>query len=159
MVGNYNRNKTEECLDGECFRAKPYSIKDVIVHENFTKFAHKNDLALIRIAGRFEWSRLVQPICLPTSEAILDELKDFVMISAGYGLVTDTDADDSGEGAASLFVFVFFYNLKILIALVGVKSRPSNIPKYIEVNLKPRRNCERMYQRFIGRLDRSRVNY
>jgi hypothetical protein len=66
-VGNHNRNKThvEECLGkDECFKGKTYSIKEVVIHKEYEKFTFRNDIALIKIAGKLEFTRVVQPICL-----------------------------------------------------------------------------------------------
>jgi hypothetical protein len=38
------------------------------------------------------------------------------------------------------------------------KNPYSNIPKYTEVQLKPREYCEQTYKRFLNEMGRARVN-
>ncbi|XP_030553946.1 serine protease easter [Drosophila novamexicana] len=69
--------------------APPYqdlSAEEIIVHTNYNKdvTSQTNDIAMIRLGDRVQFSEYVQPICLPNKQLRADELEELVVDVAGW---------------------------------------------------------------------------
>ncbi|ODN02904.1 Transmembrane protease serine 9 [Orchesella cincta] len=133
IVGQYNRNSSEECINEVCYSPVKLKVKDIIVHAEFEKYTYKNNIALVRLSQDVIFTRLIQPICLPQREALIDGMNVHRYFSAGWG--------------------------KIFRETVGenVYNKLSEILLQMYVDILPRKDCNFVYSRQIGLLDRSGI--
>uniref|UniRef100_A0A1A9W1D5 Peptidase S1 domain-containing protein n=1 Tax=Glossina brevipalpis TaxID=37001 RepID=A0A1A9W1D5_9MUSC len=68
-LGEYDLNQEIDCVNSEC-NEKPVdiNIEAIIVHPNYNVRSHHNDIALIRLAADVNYTRFIQPVCLPLPE-------------------------------------------------------------------------------------------
>ncbi|XP_050692251.1 trypsin-1-like [Eriocheir sinensis] len=73
----------EHDLDAKNPQRQLLSVKEVIFHANFSK-RYINDIALLELATEAQWTKQVQPLCLPDREA--DGVKELMDLTvAGWG--------------------------------------------------------------------------
>lgn len=58
-----------------------YDVERIIVHRDYNKQRHTNDIALIRVAQNIKYNVTIQPIALPTAERDYD---DYPLIVTGW---------------------------------------------------------------------------
>ncbi|CAL8073319.1 unnamed protein product [Orchesella dallaii] len=133
IVGQYNRNSSKECINGVCYFPVKVKVKDIIVHAEFEKYTFRNNIALVRLSEDLTFNRFIQPICLPQREALIDGMNVHRYFSAGWGII-DRESLDSN----------YFNQL-------------SEILLQMYVDILPRKDCDFVYSRQIGLLDRSLI--
>ena len=87
-LGTSDRRLTSQCAganETNCVNTTIVEIDEVIIHPEFVRSSIWNDIALIRLTEEVKFSQFVRPICLPTSENILDYWKDNKLGVYGWG--------------------------------------------------------------------------
>lgn len=75
-------------LDSSAHSSGPteYSIDTVINHPDYDPYSHfDNDIALVKIKERIQWTPDVLPICLPKEDAV----SGLIATASGWGLIRD----------------------------------------------------------------------
>lgn len=72
---------------GECAdRVVDIPASEFIVHENYDPKAHRDDIALIRLAREVQFTDFIKPICLPFSQKVRNfNFDNSPMVVAGFG--------------------------------------------------------------------------
>ena len=63
------------------------NLKKIIIHENYHRETNENDIALVQLATRVDFSNVVQRVCLPDSSIKLPP-KTGVFVT-GFGSIVD----------------------------------------------------------------------
>ena len=61
-----------------------YTIKQTIKHPSYNDTTYENDIALIEVDGKIEFTNVVQPICLPEFKPLKKPFYD-LCVSTGFG--------------------------------------------------------------------------
>jgi len=85
--------------DADAVQLQEFDVDAVIQHPDFNVSLGQNDLAIIRLAGRVDFTANVQPICLPTFPPS-QNLSDSLAFVAGWGRTKE-----GGSGVRSLVAF------------------------------------------------------
>ena len=62
-------------------------VEDIIVHKDFNPLTTRNDIALLRLSKNVEYTRFIQPICLPVDNSVrYQNLTGMALDVTGWGL-------------------------------------------------------------------------
>ena len=77
-----------------------FAVKDLIIHEQFDPKTLENDIALVKLSQNVAFSKIIQPVCLPTYSA---DAPGYMLgkTHSQIGLLCSSDV---------LFAFVFCIN-------------------------------------------------
>ncbi|KAF5296975.1 hypothetical protein FQR65_LT10127 [Abscondita terminalis] len=90
-LGDYNFKTKSDCFhvadlnDFDCNDVQEHKVNKIKNHHYYNQFQFLNDISLLRLEERVEFSDYVRPICLPTSE---DDVTDFgkTFYMTGFGV-------------------------------------------------------------------------
>lgn len=72
ILGDWNIDNDynlADCKNSQCADIpKEYEIGKITIHEDFSRFPIRHDIALIRLKKAVEFSNYIQPICLPENK-------------------------------------------------------------------------------------------
>lgn len=63
------------------------NVRKIIIHENYRRETNENDIALVQLTTRVDYSNVVQRVCLPDAAAKLPP-KASVFVT-GFGSIVD----------------------------------------------------------------------
>lgn len=60
VVGQYNRNHTEECVNGNCHQPIRVKVTGVLIHPDYEKYTRKNNIALMRLSEELNYTSKIK---------------------------------------------------------------------------------------------------
>ncbi|XP_061721686.1 CLIP domain-containing serine protease HP8-like isoform X1 [Cydia pomonella] len=94
-LGEWNTSSTTDCYGGECHsEIQDVPVEQVIAHENYdpNNTNQHDDIALLRLARKVQFTDFIKPICLPSTDALrTNTFEDYDMEVAGWGKTETRD--------------------------------------------------------------------
>uniref|UniRef100_A0A1B0G6M0 Peptidase S1 domain-containing protein n=1 Tax=Glossina morsitans morsitans TaxID=37546 RepID=A0A1B0G6M0_GLOMM len=84
-LGEHDLNQEIDCVYNECSeKPRDLNYEDVIIYPNYDHRSHQNDIALIRLADKINFTQFILPICLPLTETRMNITGGEFLIAATW---------------------------------------------------------------------------
>uniref|UniRef100_A0A1A9VQB5 Peptidase S1 domain-containing protein n=1 Tax=Glossina austeni TaxID=7395 RepID=A0A1A9VQB5_GLOAU len=84
-LGEHDLNQEIDCVYNECSeKPRDLSYEDIIIYPDYDHRSHQNDIALIRLADKVNFTQFVLPICLPLTETRMNITGGELLIAATW---------------------------------------------------------------------------
>ncbi|KAF5306619.1 hypothetical protein FQA39_LY08808 [Lamprigera yunnana] len=89
-LGEYNiKNETDCVVDYEFLtcadKVVDIDLEDIILHPDYNEEFNNNNIAIIRVANKIDFTDYIRPICMPAKDKITPQIGD-LMLASGFGL-------------------------------------------------------------------------